>query len=998
MANKRKTQVFISYSRKNKSFVRKLNTAIDEAGIEAWVDWEGIPLSADWMATITSAIEASDALIFVISPDALRSKYCLKELELALESNKKIIPVVYSEPEKRVKLHPKLSSTNWVFLRPKKEIFKEVIPKLVETILTDLDWVQQHTNLLQRAVQWKQKKESSGYLLSGSSLEEAERWLAQSTKDINRQATPLQAEYIGACREYATKRQRRTTFTFGVMTAISLIALMLAVRQWFHALDSEQQARESAAIAEASAQLANAQRARAEESEIRAQNNENAARAQRSAAQARIFSNRPGELDTSTLLALESIRRSPTYEAEDVLRNNLSRMAIPVAQPNHTGPILNLTASGDGQYFVSASADNTACVWTMAGEKQYCVQHEDDVTDAIITNDSSLLITASRDATVRLWNFADGTPDTIYKLDSAVLDIDLNVKNEVILAGEENQTAAVLNLKVRRSVFTFNFNNGPVTLVKFHPNGQWASIGTKNGRVRVWKVQTGLLESGPRHEAELFDLAISPNGKIMVSSGADGSARISRAESGRQTHLLQHPDWVRDVAFSPDSSWFVTASEDKIVRVFNSETGVELIRMYHAGSVQKVDVSPDGNWIASTGSDLSVRIWDSQSGALMLEPFLDNVGSALLFSPDGKRIIVGDRSGNITIWDISSLFTRIGIIEFPQYANKAKFDPAGNWILINTNDRNLWQIPVSEITTLRDGSNSTPILTLEEPSSQTKVSPNSKWVALSVNSDAGNSRALLYNLETEVLYSLPHSSNISGLAISPDSKNLATTNEGNNLVYIWDIETGQQVDVIEFEETVFTSAYSPRDPILAVGLTGKIILWNTETNQQAAVLPHAGRVRSISFNAEGNWLATTTSEGSINLWDMDAAENTSPKFRFIQDGRITSLDFNSKKQWLGSGGDDGYVYLWDLTTGQEVLRIPHGDSVSGINFSPDGNILSSVSRKIVQFWDVNLIVPIQKENLAETACLHLIRNFSMNEWEVFFNSSDEYQTLCEGLP
>ncbi|NOH02225.1 MAG: TIR domain-containing protein [Chloroflexi bacterium] len=997
MANKRKTQVFISYSRKNKSFVRKLNAAIDEAGIEAWVDWEGIPFSADWMATINSAIEASDAFVFVITPDSLKSKYCYKELEIALQLNKKIIPVVYHEPERRTKLHPKLSSTNWVFLRPKKDNFREVIPKLVETVLTDLEWVQQHTNLLQRAVQWKQKKENPGYLLGGSSLEEAEQWMAKSTEDEKRQVTPLQAEYIRACREYASRRQRRFTFTFGIMLVVSIIALMFAIRLWVQLMESEERAKKNAADAQASAEFANMRRSLAEESEKRALRNENEAKARCAAAQARTYSGRPGELDTSTLLALESLERFPSTEAEDVLRNNLSRMAIPAGQMRHTGRIWNISVSADGQYIVSASADDTACVWNMTGGKKYCVQHDGDVTDALITNDNSLLITASKDGTIRLWDFESGQLNTILDYESPVLDIDINARNKILVGGLENENVAVVNLDLRRTVYTFNFSNGPVNVVKFHPNGDWLSVGVKNGRVRLWKVSTGVLQPGPYHEAEVFDIAISPDGKIMVSISADSTARISRAESGRQTHVLQHPDWVRDVAFAPDSSWFATASDDKIVRVFDANTGVEKIRMYHGSFVQKVEVSPDGNWVASTGSDLSVRVWDAQSGALMLEPFLDDTGSALVFSPDGKRIIAGDRSGNITIWDISSLYARVGIIEFPQRANKAKFDPAGNWVLINTNDRNLWQIPVSEITTIHDGGLGTPILTFDEVSAQTKISPDSKWVAVSINSETGSPRALLYNLETQVLHTLPHDTNISGLAISPDSKRLATTNEGNSIVYIWDIETGQLANSIPFEETAFTSAYSPRDSILAIGLTNKIVLWDTASGKEAAALKQVGRIRSLNFNSDGNWLATTTSEGSINIWDMNETDLTAPRYRFLQDGRITSLDFNSRKQWLASGGDDGYVYLWDLSTGQEVMRIPHGDSVAGVSFSPDGQLLATVSRKIVQFWDVDLLLPIATEELADAACSRLVRNLNPSQWEFFFND-DEYDLLCPALP
>jgi hypothetical protein len=53
----RKTKISISYSRKNKLFVRKLNKTIDASGIESWVDWEGIPLCADWMGEVTNAIK-----------------------------------------------------------------------------------------------------------------------------------------------------------------------------------------------------------------------------------------------------------------------------------------------------------------------------------------------------------------------------------------------------------------------------------------------------------------------------------------------------------------------------------------------------------------------------------------------------------------------------------------------------------------------------------------------------------------------------------------------------------------------------------------------------------------------------------------------------------------------------------------------------------------------------------------------------------------------------
>jgi hypothetical protein len=38
-------RVFISYSHRDKAFVQKLNDALNTAGVQAWVDWEGIELA-----------------------------------------------------------------------------------------------------------------------------------------------------------------------------------------------------------------------------------------------------------------------------------------------------------------------------------------------------------------------------------------------------------------------------------------------------------------------------------------------------------------------------------------------------------------------------------------------------------------------------------------------------------------------------------------------------------------------------------------------------------------------------------------------------------------------------------------------------------------------------------------------------------------------------------------------------------------------------------------
>src|SRR6267143_6078515 len=93
----RPQEVFISYSRKDKEFVRGLDEALKKRGREAWVDWEDIRPTEEWMQAIYGAIEGADTFIFVLSPDSVSSAVCGKEIAHAVTQNKRMIPIVAHE-------------------------------------------------------------------------------------------------------------------------------------------------------------------------------------------------------------------------------------------------------------------------------------------------------------------------------------------------------------------------------------------------------------------------------------------------------------------------------------------------------------------------------------------------------------------------------------------------------------------------------------------------------------------------------------------------------------------------------------------------------------------------------------------------------------------------------------------------------------------------------------------------------------------------------------
>jgi hypothetical protein len=87
-------QIFISYSRKDMSFVRKLAGDLEKAGYDVWWDLTDLRGGDDWVRVIPAAIESSQHFIIVLSPNSVESEWVRKEYTQALSLRRKIIPIM----------------------------------------------------------------------------------------------------------------------------------------------------------------------------------------------------------------------------------------------------------------------------------------------------------------------------------------------------------------------------------------------------------------------------------------------------------------------------------------------------------------------------------------------------------------------------------------------------------------------------------------------------------------------------------------------------------------------------------------------------------------------------------------------------------------------------------------------------------------------------------------------------------------------------------------
>ena len=91
-----KLKVFISYSRRDASeFADELVAGLELAGFAPFLDRHDISAGEDWEARLGGLIAQSDTVVFVVTPESVKSQRCVWEVERSLGLSKRLLPVIH---------------------------------------------------------------------------------------------------------------------------------------------------------------------------------------------------------------------------------------------------------------------------------------------------------------------------------------------------------------------------------------------------------------------------------------------------------------------------------------------------------------------------------------------------------------------------------------------------------------------------------------------------------------------------------------------------------------------------------------------------------------------------------------------------------------------------------------------------------------------------------------------------------------------------------------
>jgi TIR domain len=93
-------KVFLSYARADERAAREISSSLQDAGFEVWDPAQQILPGSDFAASLQRALNTSDAMVVLLSPDSSGSQYQQHQIEFALGAARfsgRLIPVVLRE-------------------------------------------------------------------------------------------------------------------------------------------------------------------------------------------------------------------------------------------------------------------------------------------------------------------------------------------------------------------------------------------------------------------------------------------------------------------------------------------------------------------------------------------------------------------------------------------------------------------------------------------------------------------------------------------------------------------------------------------------------------------------------------------------------------------------------------------------------------------------------------------------------------------------------------
>ncbi len=394
------------------------------------------------------------------------------------------------------------------------------------------------------------------------------------------------------------------------------------------------------------------------------------------------------------------------------------------------------------------------------------------------------------------------------------------------------------------------------------PDGTKIAVGTFEGDVWIWNIQTNTFDSTLKLLRSVRDLDWHPSGEFLCV-GCDDATVLQwyPATQKLRDSPLPHDDAVSFSRYGGEGDWLVSLDQSNTIRVWDIKSGLaeqqhQLANQFDAHQVDVlVEFSPSDKQI-SAGAAAPASVWQTSDGRLLKTI----TGSYLNWSFDG-RYLASKFNETVTVWDADS-FMEHTTNEQLGYGILRVWSPI-DYRLSGNDSKGLWIWNVQTKAVQRSEKPITP----GGPDSFKAIawSPDGKLIAVVAN--VGN----LYLVDSETLeckYEYkPTTATIHAVAWSPDSKYLVVAAAQPSAIIVA-AETGDVVKRLDAHSYEVRSVAWSKDGkrIATGGADRQLMVWNPDWELPVLSMEFDSEVRSVGWSHDNRMLAGLSQNGQLRLW------------------------------------------------------------------------------------------------------------------------------------
>ena len=969
---------FISYGRADsKAFATKLQRCLDEKGFQVWFDFNDIPLGVDFQNQIDDGIEKASHFLYLISPHSVNSPYCLKEVELALKLNKRIIPLLHVEeisqetwlqrnpngtPEQWAadkeqgrhssfpNMHPAIGKINWVYFREGIDDFDKSLSDLIALMRTHSDYVEKHTQFLTKALEWERHQKQTNYLLTGEEKQQAQNWLKIHFESEQPPCLPsdLHCEYITESIKNGNNLMTQVFLSYPTqeketMEKIRHSLMRSSITVWTNTTDIQTGEDFGAALDRGIEQADNLVYLLSPDSleSIYCQKELDLAVSLNKRIIPILVRKTDPEQVPLELRELQYIDLTDNVKEEDYLLDESQLLKIlnrDAAYYNEHKVLLTKALKWKRQkenpsILLRGYNLRSAEAWLKVAQKR--TQHPPTpLQEEFITQSLRQPPLESLDVFI---SYSRADSDFARELNDR---LQMQGKNtwfdqESIASGSDFQQEIYRGIK---ACDNFLFLLSPKSINSPYCADEVEYAASLNKRfVTVLYRQVNPADLHPElAKVQWIDFHHNDG-----DFNASFNPLVRTLDTDRE-HVHSHTKWLQRALEweqkDKNHDLLLRGSEFAVAQNWLAETEQQQ-KKPAAAALQKEFIEASQNAIAAAEEEETrrqaemlrlqeertqeavARLAEQEKSAKRQKFFLATVSVALVAA-------VGVSVVAVVQWRKAEYHRqRATKVTEGQIDALSRFSG-----LLNHSER--------RFDALLEGIRAGVLLnTLSEdkPEFQEPIATALQVAVYAEGFKEGNRL-------------IRHQDRVIGVAFSPDSETLATASE-DNTVKLWNRQ-GELLDSLEGHQNVVNSvAFSPDGETLATASDDNTVkLWNRQGELLQTLEGHRDRVSSVAFSPDGETLATGSADTTAQLW------NREEELLHILEGHregVNSAIFSPDGQTLATASDDKTVKLWNRQG--ELLQTLEGHQaeVSSVVFSPDGETLTTASRdKTVKLWNL----------------------------------------------